>query len=738
LRRSRVHPVRLIAELKRRNVIRMAGLYLVSAWLIIQIAETLLPIFHTPDWVLQALVVLLAIGFIPALVFSWVFELTPEGLKRDAEVTPAQSIANQTGRRMDRLIFAGLLALIALVAADRYWPRERLADLSETAVVPVAASGTAPADGSAPATADTAINPNSIAVLPFVNMSADPEQEYFSDGLSEEILNLLAQIRELKVSGRTSSFSFKGKDTPIPEIGQMLGVAHVLEGSVRKSGERLRITAQLVETASGFHLWSQTYDREMQDIFVIQTEIAGSIAAALKMSLVGPDQTAPRAHAAASLPAYDLFLQARRLIQGRTRTGLEAARKLLDEALILDPDYAPALAAAAESVLLLNNQVAGYGDIPPDRAAAIAQPLLDRALALDPKLADAYAVQGLLYLDVRPDYVRAEAALDRALALNPSLSDGLSWRAGVLGNTGRLREQLAARRKLAELDPLNVANLSALSWNLLDSGELAEAEAVALRLQRAFPDNPQGFASEAGVLLNAGHLADAQVPAARALAMAPEGALGRTLNAFLFYALGDFERVLSLRSPRVRRQAQIALGQVDEALAGARQRLASAPQDQTAATELLFTLSAAGLHDEVLTLFRQRWQGLTGLDAVFGTVDTGRLLPIALAQRALGQPQALAETLGQWRKRLDFRRAQGYAGTGFRMDEARFHALSGEHAASLTALTEAIDHGLRDPMLGKDPAFAELQDDPAFQTQISRMIELINAERAKLGMGPLP
>ena len=268
---------------------------------------------------------------------------------------------------------------------------------------------------------------------------------------------------------------------------------------------------------------------------------------------------------------------------------------------------------------------------------------------MDPKLAEAHAVQGLMYLDAQPDYARAEAALARALALNPSLSVALHWRAGVLGNTGRLREQLLARRKLAKFDPLNVANLGALPWSLVRAGEPAEAEAVALRLQRAFPDNPQGFAAQAMALLDAGRLADATLPAARALAMAPEGALGRTLSSFIYYAVGDFERVLALQMDRLRDPALIALGRTDEAVAAARERSAAAPEDLGAATALLFTLSQAGRHDEVLALYRQRWGDLQGLDAKFGAGESDVQAPIAIAQKALGEQQALDQTLAHWR-----------------------------------------------------------------------------------------
>jgi TolB-like protein/Flp pilus assembly protein TadD len=716
-----------LAELKRRKVIRVAVVYAATAFAVLQAADIMLPRLAVPDWAMTLVVVFAVLGFPIALVLGWALEVTPDGVKvtraRD-EVAVDEPPPSLLGKRT---VFAAALLVVLGVGIGAGW---FLRPVSGPDVAPAAAPVADPA-ADLPAVAD-----RSIAVLPFVNMSADPEQEYFSDGLSEEILNLLAQIRDLRVIGRTSSFAFKGRNEDLRSIGGSLGVAYLLEGSVRKAGDDLRITAQLIEVEGGSHLWSQSYDRRLENVFAIQTEIAGSIAEALKMSLVGPEQAAPVAQAAASLPAYDLFLQARRLMHGRTRNGIEAARELLDEALALDADYAPAQAAAAQAVLLLHDQMSGYGDIPLEQAAAMAQPMLDRALALDPGLAEAHAVQGLL-LDLQRDSVGAEAALARALALNPSQPDALHWQASLLGNAGRLREQLAAQRRLAELDPLHVANLTLLSWNLLDSGEPTEAEAVALRLQRAFPDNPQGFAAQAGVLLNAGRMAEARLPAAQALALAPEDPSVKAVNGWLYYVLGDFDRALSLYGARSRGPALIALGRIDEAVAKARERSAAAPGDHDEAVPLLFTLSLAGRHDEVLALYRERWGNLEGLDAYFGTGRHGLLAPIAAAQAALAQHEALAETLAHWRERLAYLRGQGHAGPWFRFAEASYLALAGEHAAALAALTEAIDLGARDPLLGQDPAVAGLHDDPAFQFQISRMVDLINIERATLGMGPL-
>ncbi len=729
-----------LAELKRRNVIRMAGLYLVGAWLVIQVAATLLPTYGAPVWVMKVLVALLAVGFLAAVVFSWLYELTPEGLKRDAEVDPARSIAPQTAQRMDRLILAGLAAVILVVAADRYWPRAEL-----PAAVPNAVSEPASDPASDPANRPTpaaAIHPDSIAVLPFVNMSADPEQEYFSDGLSEEILNLLAQIRDLKVIGRTSSFAFKGRNEDLRSIGNTLGVRYLLEGSVRKAGDDLRITAQLIEVADGSHLWSQSYDRKLENVFAIQSEIAASIAQALKINLLDAGQSAPVAQVAASLPAYELLLQARRLIHGRTRSGMAAARGLLDEALKLDPNYAPALAAQAHTVLLLNNRWYGYGDMPLEQTHTLAKPLLDKALALDPMLAEAHAAQSQLYSQQR-QFQLAEAALAKALTLNPNLSEALLRQAGTLGNTGYLRESLAVLKRVDVIDPLNVANLLRLNGALRDSGKLSEAQAVTARMLRAFPDNPQSFAAQASDLLDAGHLAQAQVPAARSLALKSNSA--PLLNAWMYYTLGDFDRMASLQgAPESLTQALIALDQNDEAEAKARERFASAPENRDVAQDLLNTLAWAGRFDEVLTLYRERLDDPDALDWSFGSAKRvgflalDPLMAIASAQRAKGEQQALAETLTHWRKRLDFQRERGYASGAFLMTEARYFALADERAAALKALTKAIDLGVRDPLLGRDPAFAELHDDREFKAQNARMITLINIERAKLNMAPLP
>ncbi len=459
----------LLAELRRRNVIRMAGLYLVGAWLVVQVAETLLPAFDVPGWVLRAIIIVLAIGFLPALVFSWIYELTPDGLKRDAEVDPTRSIGVQTARRMDLLTLAGVLVLLAVIAADRWWPKAAEPAPAETA------KASAPAGP--PARADEA-STRSIAVLPFVNMSPDPANAYFADGISEELLNILVGVEGLKVASRTSSFSFKGKDTPIPEIARQLGVRHILEGSVRKQDNRVRITAQLIETGSDTHLWSETYERDLVDIFRVQEEIAGAITAALQ-DVLGARKVSVDAPTV-DLEAYERFLRGRtRFYQ---RVGLDEANVDLAFAVERDPDFAEAWAFLAAASFVVGN-----GGYPTglDREALVARalPSAERALALDPDIGIALAVKGQLLANsgdpaqIAEGIRLLEQAADRVSAdTSPRLWLGLGWL-----SVGFADRALPHFERAQDQDPLVAINNGYLGLALAIQGRWEEGGRLAHR-----------------------------------------------------------------------------------------------------------------------------------------------------------------------------------------------------------------------------------------------------------------
>jgi len=456
----------LIHELRRRNVIRVAGLYLVGAWLVTQVAGTVLPMFGAPDWLPRSVVILIAIGFVPALIFAWVFELTPEGLKRDAEVKPEESIAPQTARRMDRVIFVVMALALAYFALDKFvlLPRRDAAKETLTAPAQVTAETNRGASEKPADPASHAIpTDSSIAVLPFVNMSSDKEQEYFSDGLSEELLNLLAQLPQLRVIARTSSFSFKGKEVDVATIAKTLNVANVLEGSVRKSGNTLRITAQLIRTVDSSHLWSQTYDRELTDVFKVQDEIASEVVGALKVRLL-TDQVLANPHRSGNVEAYSQYLIGKNLARRATFENWQRAVAAYRQAIELDGNYAAAYAERGKTGFAIADRL---GDtVAMEQALADA----DKAIVLAPKLVDGYLARAQIRIAFKHDWPGAQADIEQALALSPGDANTHLGHAGLLRAMGRVPDAIAAARKGIELDPVSPG-----AWTLL--GRLLNATA---------------------------------------------------------------------------------------------------------------------------------------------------------------------------------------------------------------------------------------------------------------------
>jgi TolB-like protein/Flp pilus assembly protein TadD len=423
----------LFAELKRRNVFRAGVAYLALGWVVVQVTSTVVPALNLPAAVVPIVTWIGVIGFPFLLVFSWVYELTPEGLKRESEVDRSDSITQVTARRLD-FITIGLLAVaIGFTAFDRFVPRR---------------SGSAtPIVVAAPVT-----NDSSIAVLPFVDMSQGKDQEYFSDGLSEELLNLLAQVPQLRVIARTSSFAFKGKEIGVAEIAKALNVANVLEGSVRKSGDTLRITAQLIRTADSSHLWSETYDRQMTDVFKVQDEIAGAVVAQLKVKLL-PAQQVTSPHRTANTEAYNQYLLGNQYFNRNSTEGYQLAVVAYQKAVALDPNYATAYAGLATAEFYASDfsATAEESTLVRQRAQAAA----DKAIALAPDLADGYVARGLYRCSTMWDWSGAQADFYKALALEPG-SSLAHRRLGLLFQSlGRLPEAIAATRKAIELDPLS-------------------------------------------------------------------------------------------------------------------------------------------------------------------------------------------------------------------------------------------------------------------------------------------
>ncbi len=393
-------------ELKRRNVVKVGIAYVVMAWLLVQVADVILNNVEAPDWVFHVILLLLGLGFIVAMFFAWAFELTPDGLKRESEVNREQSITHKTGRKLDFAIIGILVLALGYFVYDKFaMSGQRINTAAESTTQ--AAAEPDKSEKELVAEVD-----KSIAVLPFADLSPDKDQEYFSDGLSEELLNLLAKIPELRVAARTSAFSYKGKDVKIDQIGEELGVAHILEGSVRTAGQRIRVTAQLIKVDGGFHLWSETYDRNLDDVFAIQDEISGAVVDALKLTLLG---VVPQVKEI-SPEAYALYLQGRHLSNQLRRENYPKAVELFQQVLELEPGYAPAWTGISRNY----QNMTADGLLEEHEGFQMAVNAIEKALQLDPDLAEAHARLGLLILSFNQEPVRAAEHFSKAMKLNPN------------------------------------------------------------------------------------------------------------------------------------------------------------------------------------------------------------------------------------------------------------------------------------------------------------------------------
>ena len=433
----------LFEELKRRNVFRIAVGYIITAWLLLQVVDLVLENINAPDWVMQVFMLALAIGFPLAVFFAWAFEMTPEGIKRESQVDRSQSITPQTGKKLNMAIFVVMALALGYFAYDKFV----LSANREAALVEAATQTVSEQVANEELATESG---QSIAVLPFVNMSADADNEYFSDGISEELLNVLAKVSSLHVASRTSAFAYKGKDLPVSEIARALQVDNVLEGSVRKAGNRVRITAQLIDGRSDKHLWSETYERQLDDIFDIQEEISNAIVDALKVALnVNDQQAVSRAQRPTeNTQAYELYLQGRYLWRQRKEENILAAIDAFKQAIAIDPGFAIAYEALASAY----GSLSGWSDVTGPEALEDAVPYAEKALQLDPKLSEARAIIAESY-GVKFQWSEMVEQYELALRNTPNSPTVLQWYAEIMHNLGYLERALETALRAYEIDP---------------------------------------------------------------------------------------------------------------------------------------------------------------------------------------------------------------------------------------------------------------------------------------------
>jgi TolB-like protein/tetratricopeptide (TPR) repeat protein len=468
-----------LKELQRRNVFRAVAAYIVLGWILLQVASGLEEALDLPAWFDTIIAALLVIGFPVVVIVSWVYEITPDGLQKTRAVSDEQSIASDTGRRLNYITVAGIVVLLGVVVADRFVSKPGVDSVEDR---PAAESTAEPMANTSAATS------KSIAVLPFVPMTASQDDEFFADGLSEEILNVLAKIDGLKVAGRTSAFYYKGKNEDLRTIAEALGVANILEGSVRRSGNRLRVTAQLIKADDGFHLWSETYDRDDGDIFVIQDEIASNVALALQTRILGTSATST-AMSEKSAEAQNLYLIAQAAMSRRTIVDVRRARDLYAQASVLDPANPKYLAGYAHAVAL---QYWNSRDILPDEAIREAGAAIEKAMNLGEPSADTLAIAGLveeLRTLTASDQEAKARALDyyqRAVAKDPNNILAMQWLASIYLDINEPAMAREGFEKVVQLDPLNTLAMSGLANAYFALGAYDEARAHLFRMQTMF------------------------------------------------------------------------------------------------------------------------------------------------------------------------------------------------------------------------------------------------------------
>ncbi|HLC11648.1 MAG TPA: tetratricopeptide repeat protein [Chthoniobacterales bacterium] len=465
-----MNPHNFFAELKRRNVYKVAITYAVVAWLVIQAASILLPTFEAPNWVMKAFVVLLAFGFVMSVMISWAFEATTEGLKRTKDVSPEMSLPSWSARK-----FAAFIISLALIAAGLFaFQFLRPVGTSRRDVGQI--------EEGRPGGASLSISQKSIAVLPLLNESGDPKDEYFSDGLSEELIAALAQIKDLKVIGRSSSFRFKDRKEETKTIGEKLGVATLLEGTVRKQGERVRIVAELINAADGIELWTRTFDRELKDIFAVQQEIAAAVASSLKVTLLGADSSSAQTAATKSVEAHNAYLQGHFYFQRRNLDDYRKAVAYFDQAIQVDPNYALAYAERSEAWTQIGD-LSGQGKTAWPKAREDAE----KAVAITPALAEAHAALGWVRFFTEWKFAEGLSELKRAKELSPANPTANDLLARVIVYLGKLDEAEKQARQAVELDPLAYPTQNNLARVLFAEGKLDEADAIARKAAELQP-----------------------------------------------------------------------------------------------------------------------------------------------------------------------------------------------------------------------------------------------------------
>jgi len=693
---------RFFEELKRRNVFRVGVAYLVTAWLLLQMADVVLGNIGTPDWVFKAILLVLVLGFPVALLFAWAFEMTPEGLKKEKDVDRSQSITQVTGKKLEYFTIGALsLVVLFFVAREYVFPHGEHADEEAMA-----------AQGSEPV---------SIAVLPFEDYSEKADQGYFSRGIAEEILNLLAKTHGLRVAARTSSFAFAGGEHDIREIGEKLDVEKVLEGSIRKSGNTIRVTAQLINIADGYHLWSETYDRDLDDIFKIQDDIASSIMTSLKVHLLGEQEHAVTAERTRDLDAYRDYLIGKERLSLATREDIEAARDKFDQAIAADPEYAPARVALAHAWLLLEREA--YGKADKKAVDAVVTPQLEKALELSPDLPEAIAIRGLHHLQ-RYRYEEARNDLNRAIHLNPNYALAYLWRSETWYEQEQYLQMLADKEKAYSLDPMSLEIASQLAFDYGSFWRPRDADRIIARMFELHPGHPRAYRALAANLSNHGRYGEAALLLEEAMAAHPDTEPFPGWHAWTLFVIGLYDEAAAQSQDIVTAWVLMAQDRMEEA----RELLQKGMEEDLDE----YWLSAEQTYFEVM----RHELGVEPLKSAAGRrlawmEDNGipwreQCHPYLIYDlRISGVEDGVDDMMAECRKRTEERLKAGYLCPCTFFNLVLFATLDGRSDDAVERASEWLDNGDSFSWLSADPILQEWSDRPEYEEILIRNAEQV-------------
>lgn len=711
----------LIAELRRRNVIRMAGLYLVAAWLIVQVAGTVLPMFDAPAWLPRTVVIVLAIGFIPALAFAWIFELTPEGLKRDDGIDPMQSEPALTARRMNQLIIAILVLALVYFAIDKF-------------IIGRSPIGSRQAPATADLQAAAKRGAPSIAVLPFDNRSALPEDVFFVDGMHDDILTQLSKVSGLKVISRTSVESFRDSKLSLREIAQRLGVKTILEGAVQRGGNRVRINMQLIDAETDGHLWAETYDRELnaENIFAIQSEVTAAITGSLQARLTDGEKAGLADIPTKSLAAWEAFQLGKQRRGKRTSSSLDEAERYFNKAIALDPGFTLA------KVLLADTYISQIWYSGKDRKTQLdkAFSIIEAVRTAHPDMPEALSSAGTIAI-YRGDAQTGERLLRQALSLRPNYVPAMHVLADYLPGIGKPDEAIRMIDRAIAVDPLSSVLYGKRAAILEDMGRFESARSSYLKSMEIDPDFPNGPAGLAVLDAYVFRQLDSGLTGIRRAAeLDPGNPLLLNLQTAMYQDIG-----LHADGMETARRLYAKYGQeysctlaFTELFAGNAKESQRLSQQVPTYSCGIYWLIRNARHQESIKMTRQAAPELFDANATPTLFQTVSNYPVLVSLNAMGrgsEAKAMAE-----RMLASLKPAARMGLYGYGLTDVALLVQMGSREQALATLEKAVDGGWQGPywqfLRDFDPALQPIRDDPRFRAAFDRLQQAVDAQRARL------